>query len=74
MGLIIMECPMCDGTLVRSRVKYEYKGIEFGEYEADVCDKCGEAFFTEEASDLIVERAKEFGVWGEGLRGTNSSK
>jgi hypothetical protein len=28
---------------------------------------CGEAFFTEEASDLIEEKAKEIGVWGEGV-------
>ncbi len=59
-----MECPMCNGTLKKGRTEYSYHDIYFGEYDADICDTCGEAFFTEEASDAIDEKAKELGLWG----------
>ncbi len=60
-----MECPICEsGKFVRKKIEYKYKDEYFGKYDADVCNKCGEAFFTEEASDLIEKKAKELGVWG----------
>ena len=59
-----MKCPMCDGTLKGGRTEYSYHDINFGEFDADICVKCGEAFFTEEASDEIDEKAKELGLWG----------
>jgi YgiT-type zinc finger domain-containing protein len=62
--MIIMECPKCEGTLRKGRTDYSYKDIYFGEYDADICDKCGEALFTEEASDAIDKKAKELGLWG----------
>ena len=46
-----MECPICEkGKLTRKKVDYNYKDWHFGKYDADVCNKCGESFFTEEAS------------------------
>ena len=59
-----MKCPLCQGSLVHRKVEYEYGGTSLGNFEADVCRKCGEAFFTEEASDAIDVRAKELGLWG----------
>ena len=60
-----MECPMCEkGKLVRKKIDYTYKDWYFGKYDADVCNKCDEAFFTEEASDLIEKKARELALWG----------
>jgi len=59
-----MVCPMCGGRLRKGRREYFYGGISLGEHEAEVCERCGEVFFTEEASDAIDLLAKERGVWG----------
>ncbi len=60
-----MECPVCEkGKLTRGKVDYSYKDWYFGKYNADVCNKCGESFFTEEASELIEKKARELALWG----------
>ncbi len=59
-----MGCPVCEGRLRRSRREYAYNDISLGEFEADVCQRCGEVFFTEAASDEIDRLARERGVWG----------
>jgi len=59
-----MGCPVCGGRLRRTRAEYSYNDISLGAFEADVCQRCGEAFFTQEASDEIDRLAKERGVWG----------
>lgn len=61
-----MECPICKGKLVRKRHPYFFGDMKMGMYEADVCGKCGEAFYTEESSDKIDKKAKEMGLWGLG--------
>ena len=64
-----MKCPICDtGNLVRKKIKHTQMGIELGAYDADVCQKCGEAFFTEESAVKIEKKAKELGIWGLGAR------
>jgi Antidote-toxin recognition MazE, bacterial antitoxin len=59
-----MVCPICGGRLRQAMREYVYEGIGLGEHEAEVCERCGEVFFTEEASDAIDRLAKEKGVWG----------
>ena len=60
-----MECPLCEkGELVRSNINYTYQDWNFGDFEADVCNLCKEAFFTEESMITIEKKAKEIGVWG----------
>ena len=61
-------CPVCSGSMSRKRVPYWFGNISLGEFEADVCGKCGEAFYTEEASDQIDRQAKKMGVWGIGKK------
>jgi len=61
-----MECPICKGRLVRNKHPYFFGNINLGMYEADVCEKCGEAFYTEESSDKIDKEAKKMGIWGLG--------
>lgn len=63
-----MECPICGGSLNRRKVTYSQDEILLGKFEADVCNKCGETFFTEEASNLIERKAKESGIWGLGKK------
>lgn len=59
------RCPMCDrGRLAWGKVPYEYAGVLYGEYDAEVCDRCGEAFLSQEASDAIDAKAKQLGHWG----------
>ena len=65
-----MECPNCNGKLKRGKYPYSYSNVELGEFEADKCQKCGEIYFTEKASDEIDQKAKEKGVWGLGKKGT----
>ena len=56
---------MCEsGKLARKKVDYKYKAWYFGKYDADVCNNCGETFFSEKASESIEKKAKELRVWG----------
>jgi YgiT-type zinc finger domain-containing protein len=60
-----MECPICEkGKLARKKVEYSYSDWHIGEYDADVCSKCGETFFTEKSSDAIEIKVKGLGMWG----------
>lgn len=59
-----MNCPVCNGKMKRKKEQYAYNDIVFGRFDADVCTKCREVFFTEKSSDAIDAKAKEIGVWG----------
>lgn len=61
-------CPICGGKLIRKKNPYWFGNKELGEFEADVCMECKEAFYTEEASKQIDEKAKKVGIWGIGKR------
>jgi hypothetical protein len=39
-------------------------GVDLGEYDADVCDTCGESFVRSDGIDRMEARAKELGLWG----------
>ena len=58
------ECPICEGKLAQKKVPYKYHDIDMGRYDAEVCSRSGEVFFTEKSSDAIDKKAKELGVWG----------
>lgn len=64
-----MKCPVCDNEMVRKRIPYfeEETGLNLGSdvlFDADVCEKCGEAFFTEESSKLLDLIFMDAGLWG----------
>lgn len=61
-------CPLCGGRLAAKSVPYDFAGVNLGTFQAEICGKCGEVFFTEEASRRIDKTAKEKGVWGIGRR------
>jgi len=54
--------------MIDKKVGYRYKGKYFGEYNAEVCIKCKDIYFTEESFKEIEKRAKELGVWGKDAR------
>ncbi len=56
---------MCNkGALKKGKYQEEMFGISLGKYDAEICDKCGEAFFTQEAMEQMEAKAKELGIWG----------
>ncbi len=60
-----MECPSCSKSkLIRRKAPFYHHGIYLGDFDAEVCQNCGEIYFTEKASDAIDRRAVELGVWG----------
>lgn len=59
------ECPVCKkGRLRRKRAHEEMFGVDLGEFDATVCDSCGETLLSSEAMDELEVRAKKLGVWG----------
>lgn len=59
-----MKCPKCNERTKMRKVKFTIEGKSLGRFNADICTKCGEKFFTEEASDKIDKAAKIAGIWG----------
>jgi hypothetical protein len=59
-----MDCPVCKGKMIRRKAAFNFGNIKLGEFDADVCEKCCEPFFTEEASDEIDRKARQMGFWG----------
>jgi hypothetical protein len=58
------KCWECGGRIVKRKKDFSLYGINIGEFDAEVCKKCGEVVFSEEASDQIDKAAKEAGLWG----------
>ena len=57
------KCPICNiGTMDKKEVTFSLYGENLGRFRADVCNKCGEEFFDEDASDRIDEAAKKKGL------------
>ncbi len=62
---MVERCPVCEkGGLRPKRAREEMFGVLLGDYDAEVCDSCGEVFYTAESVDKIEARAKELGLWG----------
>ena len=57
------KCDECGGSVERKRVDYLFLGENLGKFDAEVCTKCGEMLFDEDASKKITEAAKEKGLW-----------
>jgi len=59
------SCPMCErGALWLRKVPYSDDDLDYGNFEAEVCDRCGETFLTEESARAIETKEKEMGTWG----------
>lgn len=58
-------CPECEkGLLENKNILYSIYGQKIGNFEGEVCDKCGAEFFNEEQDELIEKKVKELGLFG----------
>jgi len=64
--IVIQICyPICEkGGMENKQVDFKIYGVSLGKFPAQVCDSCGETFFSESTSDKIDELAKKKGLWG----------
>jgi YgiT-type zinc finger domain-containing protein len=64
-----MKCPLCGNEMVRKKIRYFEKetGLDLGDkilFDADVCNHCGETFYTEDSSIRLDLIFMDIGVWG----------
>jgi len=65
MVMNMVRCPVCDkGTLRPGKVKESMFGVELGEYDGEICSKCGETFLDSDVTKKLEEKAKALGLWG----------
>jgi len=62
------KCDECGGKINIKKVPYTMYGIKMGDFNAEVCQKCGEVCFSEEESRKITEKTKKMGLWGLGVK------
>ena len=63
------RCYDCNiGELIQKKIDYQQYGVKLGRFPAEVCSKCGEVFFTQEASKKISQKSKQLGLWGLGTK------
>lgn len=61
------KCYICEkGNLRKEKVPYTLYGELIGNFDAKVCNACGEVFFDEETSRKITAATKAKGLWGIG--------
>lgn len=62
-------CYECEkGRLVKKNIEYEQYGLVIGKYPAQVCQKCGETFFSSDAVEKIEQELKKRNLWGLGIK------
>ena len=60
-----MRCTVCNmGNYQKKRVPYLFLGEKIGNFDALVCNHCGETLFESAASDKIEIEVKKRGLWG----------
>ena len=60
-----MKCYICEkDSLKKKKAPYSLFGVKIGDFNAEVCNKCKEAFFDEKTSEKISGIVKEKGLWG----------
>lgn len=59
----VPDCPLCGHPFARTLVRFEFRGLLFGYFPADVCGG-GHEFLTDESGEAIEEMAKRLGVFG----------
>ncbi|MEW5955472.1 MAG: YgiT-type zinc finger protein [Candidatus Micrarchaeota archaeon] len=57
-----MECVLCGGKTVFKKVAVEELGRRVGVFDAGVCLKCGERYYSEEIMRKIQKREKAEGM------------
>jgi YgiT-type zinc finger domain-containing protein len=57
-------CWECNKEMKNKKVEYKLHGVVLGKFNALVCERCDETYFSEETSRKITNIAKEKGLWG----------
>lgn len=60
----LKKCYECDGRLEVKDLPYKLRGVLIGNFPAEVCNRCGEAYYDEQTSRRMTKAAKEKGLWG----------
>ncbi len=60
-----MRCTNCNmGNCEKKKTKYAFLGETIGNFEALICNHCGETLFESAVSDKIEAGVKRRGLWG----------
>src|SRR3989344_1121562 len=63
------RCYECEsGKLVKKNVEYTQYDVVIGKYPAEVCEKCGEVFFSSDTVRKIEQELKNRNLWGLGIK------
>lgn len=64
-----MKCYECNKVeLKKAFVEYKQYGVPLGKFEAEVCRKCGEIFYSSDSAGKIEKEAKKKGLFGLGAK------
>lgn len=62
---IMEKCPICNkGILKKGKINEYMFGTYLGEFQAEICSKCGKSFTDSATTQKIEEMAKKKGIWG----------
>lgn len=64
----LTTCDECGGKFLKKQVGWKMAGVDFGNFPALVCNKCGQTLFDMKTSREMERIAKEKGVFGIGLK------
>lgn len=65
----MIKCPICEkGTLIKTKEKEVFYGVNLGVYPTEKCNHCKETFTDGVVMERIEQKAKEKGVWGFGKK------
>ena len=62
--MILDKCLECGGNVLRKKIPFFVNNIKLGNFEAEICTKCGDEVFDEKVSDKIDKISKEKNLWG----------
>ena len=58
------KCDECNGTMQKKKVPYVLLGVNLGNFDALVCNSCGQTLYEGTTLETIETAAKEKGIWG----------
>jgi len=59
-----MRCIICKGDTIKKKIEYKELGVSLGNFNAEVCKKCGESYFDEKTVEEIQQKSKQIGLFG----------
>ena len=56
-------CP-CGGKVKWKKEKVIKEGIDCGLLDVEICNKCGEEYFSDESMEVVENKLRQAGLWG----------